>query len=61
MILPACGARVASAHATVAPPISDMNLRRFMSDMGFSPTARRRATGELGGDPVCRNTQPNTE
>jgi len=27
-----------------------MNSRRFMSDMGFSPTARRRATGLLEGD-----------
>jgi hypothetical protein len=27
-----------------------MNSRRFMSDMGFSPTARRRETGEPGGD-----------
>ena len=31
-----------------------MNSRRFMSDMGFSPTARRRATGEPGGDPRSR-------
>jgi hypothetical protein len=30
-----------------------MNLRRFMSDMGLSPTARRSATGEPG-DPRSR-------
>jgi hypothetical protein len=31
-----------------------MNSRRFMSDMGFSPTTGRRATGEPGGDPRSR-------
>jgi hypothetical protein len=59
-----CCALAASGHVAAAQPSSVMNSRRFMSDMAFSPTARRRATGEPGGDPrqpVCRNTQPNTE
>jgi len=32
-----CCARAASGHATAAPPRSDMNSRRLMSDMGFLP------------------------
>jgi hypothetical protein len=43
-----------SGHAAAAPSSSAMNSRRLMSDMGFSPTARRRATGEPGGDPRSR-------
>src|SRR5262245_55045578 len=31
-------ARAASGHATTAPPRSVMNSRRFMPDMGFSPS-----------------------
>jgi hypothetical protein len=31
-----------------------MKSRRFMSAMGFSPTARRRANGEPGGNPRSR-------
>src|SRR5262249_41990857 len=32
----ACCARAASGHAAAAPPSSDMNARRFMSDTGLS-------------------------
>ena len=48
-----CCAWMVSGHAA-APPSSVMHSRRLMSDMGFSPTARRRATGEPGGDPRSR-------
>jgi hypothetical protein len=33
----ACCARAANGHATAAPPISVMKLRRLMPTMGFPP------------------------
>ncbi len=48
----ACCPRAASGHAAAAPPTSEMKLRRFMTDMGFSPHPVR---------PVSPHPKPTTQ
>jgi len=46
-----CCARIANGHAAAAPPMSDMNSRRFMLDMGLPPVL---VASTLRGDPTGR-------